>query len=633
MFSTQAARAPEVAPDSSFDEASRLEADSAPPTVGPRAWALLAATMAAGCAWVPTLAGPQIAAWRPWGLALATALGGLALWLIGRRTPPPPVERLLDDARHADLQQREAAWHARSAVSVEWHWSCDADLRINWVSPDLGSVLKLGIGPQELLGRCFWDVPLLGAPENGWPAVQALVQARRDWREVILPVRRQGRVPTWVSLSAKVRRDATGAFEGYDGVGRDVSEQRLAHLKLQDSEQRHELMSELSADWYWQTDEHHRLVHFGPILRALLGERADRALGRTHWEAFRYGASEAEWQQLQDDLGAGRPFRDLVFAIRRKGMHWVSLGGRPRHDAKGRVIGYHGVGRDITLDKRAERLLVQRNRDLTHLVDERTAALAQTNRDLEGFARHIAHELRTPIGHIAGLAELLRKRLDGRLTDQEREWLRLQEVAATEMSHTVTALLELARSTASELQIERVDLSLLARSVIAELPSMERVAEVLWVVQDGAVARCSSSMVRVVLINLLGNAAKFTRDMPAPRVEFGMREDGRSFYVQDNGAGFEEHQAQQLFQPFARLHTQKQFPGTGVGLSIVRRIVERHGGSIAAQGALGHGATFEFTLSPPPAAAPADVANEAANEAVVEEFGEVSGVIAGPASA
>ena len=169
------------------------------------------------------------------------------------------------------------------------------------------------------------------------------------------------------------------------------------------------------------------------------------------------------------------------------------------------------------------------------------------------------------------------------------------------MSHTVTALLELARSTSAALLLESVDLSALASSVIDDLPPLERRAPVQWIVEPGLTAHCSAALARVVLVNLLGNAAKFTRDVEAPRVEFGRadEEGGTTFVVRDNGAGFDAAHAATLFQPFVRLHRSEQFQGTGLGLSIVRRIVERHGGAIRASGEPGRGARFLFRFGPP----------------------------------
>ena len=506
------------------------------------------------------------------------------------------VERALGD--------RERRWQARMRLSADWHWETDTELRFSWVSRDLASLVKLGVQASDLVGRRIDAVPVFEAPEGGWAAlIERLVQ-HKPLLDLLLEVRRPGRLPVWVALNGRAHRDEQGRFAGYEGVGRDVTEQRLAYLKLAESERRHALMAELSVDWYWQTDAEHRIEQFGPVARDLLGDRADEALGMTRWALHPNGASDAEWAAHRSDLDARRPFRGLEYAVRQPGrsLRWIAIGGQPRFDARGEFIGYHGVGRDITLRKRAERVLLNRNQALERLVAERTAELEQSNSDLEAFSRQLAHELRTPIGQVAGLADLLKSRAWERLGDDEREWLRLQGQAAREMSHTVTALLELARSASTALLLEAVDLSALAQAVIEDLPWIERQSTIEWVIEPGLTAHCSEALARVVLSNLLGNAAKFTRDVAEPRIELsrgvGVGAGEGGFVVGDNGAGFDADRATTLFQPFVRLHRSEQFQGSGLGLSIVRRIVERHGGSVAAYGEPGKGARFAFRFGP-----------------------------------
>ena len=519
----------------------------------------------------------------------------------------PASSRFGSVAREVEvaLGDRERRWQARMRLSADWHWETDAEMRFSWVSHDLASLVKLGVQPGDLVGSRIDAVPLFAAPEEGWTAVNERMAQHKPMRELLLEVRRHGRVPVWVSLNGRAYRDAQGRFAGYEGVGRDVTEQRLAYLKLAESERRHALMAELSVDWYWQTDAEHRIEMFGPMARDLLGERANEALGQTRWALHPAGTGDEDWVAHRSDLDARRPFRNFEYAVRqpRRGLRWVAIGGQPRFDGQGVFIGYHGVGRDITLRKRAERVLLNRNQLLEHQVAERTAALEQSNRDLEAFSRQLAHELRTPIGQVAGLADLLRSKAWDRLAEDEREWLRLQGQAAREMSHTVTALLELARSASTALLLEPVDLSGLAQAVIEDLPWVERQSPIEWVVERDMGAQCSAALLRVVLSNLLGNAAKFTRDVTAPRIEFSRDAQG-GFAISDNGAGFDTARGATLFQPFVRLHHSEQFQGTGLGLSIVRRIIERHGGSVTAQGAPGRGATFRFRLGPVSAGEP-----------------------------
>ena len=517
----------------------------------------------------------------------------------------PAISRFGSVAREVEtaLGERERRWQARMRLSADWHWETDTGLCFTWVSRDLASLGKLGVQPSDLIGRRLDAVPLFAAPEGGWALVNERVAQRKALRDLVLEVRRPGRHSVWVVLNGRAHRDEAGQFAGYEGVGRDVTEQRLAYLKLAESEHRHALMAELAVDWYWQTDVEHRFEQHGPAALDVLGERAIEAVGQTRWGCHPEGASDAEWAAHRADLNAHRPFRGFEYAIRQpsRGLRWISIAGQPRFDARGAFIGYHGVGRDITLRKRAERVLLNRNQALERLVAERTAELEHSNRDLEAFSRQLAHELRTPIGQIAGLADLLKSRAWERLHDDEREWLRLQGQAAREMSHTVTALLELARSASTALLLEPVDLTALAQAVIEDLPWVERKAPIEWSIEPGLAAHCSAALARVALMNLLGNAAKFTRDMTEPRIEFSRDANAAEggFVIADNGAGFDAEHAATLFQPFVRLHRSEQFQGTGLGLSIVRRLVERHGGTVTAQGEPGRGARFAFRFAPP----------------------------------
>jgi PAS domain S-box-containing protein len=532
---------------------------------------------------------------------------------LGQASAPPSQFDVHAREIEVALGERERRWQSRMRLSADWHWETDAALVLNWVSQDLSSLVKLGVQPSDLIGHRLDDVPLFDPPEGGWSPVIERMAQRKALREVQIEVRRRGRSQVWVALNARAHFDDEGQFTGYEGVGRDITEERIAMLRLADSERRHAMMAELAADWYWQSDAQHHIVEVGPVARALVGDRIDQVIGRPRWEAFAEGASDAEWAAHRADLDAHRPFRGFEFSVRQSGqaLRWVSVSGLPRLDARQQFIGYHGVGRDITLKKRAERLLLTRNEQLERLVHARTAELEQSNRDLEAFARQLAHELRTPISQVVGLTDLLKSTAWERLLDTEREWLRLAGQSAREMSHTVTALLELARSTSTALLLEPVDLSALAASVIAELPWLERASPVQWAVEPGLEAHCSAPLARVVLTNLLGNAAKFTRDAADPRVSFERGDDG-AFVVRDNGAGFDAGQADALFQPFVRLHRADQFQGTGLGLSIVRRIIERHGGSISATGSPQRGASFVFRFTPARPAAAADDSRDVA---------------------
>jgi PAS domain S-box-containing protein len=512
----------------------------------------------------------------------------------------PPVsafDAVAEEVERA-LAERDRRWRARSTLSADWYWETDAQLRYDWVSDDLASSVKLGLQPQDLIGRRHDEVPFYAPPEGGWGPLNARLAMRQQLRDIEIEVRRPGRSPVWISISARARRDADGHFLGYEGIGRDVTERLLAYRRLRDSEQRYAVMVSLSADWYWETDAQHRFSFIGQPGLDLLDARALHALGARRWELMPDATTDAEWAAHRALLDQRRPFRDIELLLRAPGRpaRLVSVSGQPRDDEHGQFVGYHGVGSDITVRRQAEKLLLNRNARLERLVSERTAALEQVNRDLDAYSRQLAHELRTPISQVVGLSDLLRSRAWERLQDEEREWLLLQGKAGRTMSHTITALLDLARLGAAPLVLEPIDLSAMASGVIADLPWVERRAAVQWQVEAGLHTEACGPLMRVLLTNLLGNAAKFTRECPAPVVSFG-RDDRQVYYVQDNGVGFDPRQATQLFQPFTRLHDVASYQGTGLGLSIVRRIVERHGGSVRASGLPGAGARFEFRLA------------------------------------
>jgi len=245
-----------------------------------------------------------------------------------------------------------------------------------------------------------------------------------------------------------------------------------------------------------------------------------------------------------------------------------------------------------------------------HAVAERIAALERSNRELDAFARDLAHEIRTPIGQVEAIAELLLQH-NGTQSESDRgKWLQLQLSAAQRMRATLQELLDVARWSMAPMCLADVDLSALCDTLRGQLDASQHRAPIDWHIQPGMRLRCSASHIGLMMRNLLCNAVKYTRHARAPGIGVSLRHCSGlpAVVVEDNGAGFDQADAARLFQPFVRLHDQAEFEGTGLGLSLVKRIVERHGGRIRALGRPGHGARFEFMLGTPVAdcAAPLD---------------------------
>ena len=224
--------------------------------------------------------------------------------------------------------------------------------------------------------------------------------------------------------------------------------------------------------------------------------------------------------------------------------------------------------------------------------------LAQKNKELEAFSYSVSHDLRAPLRSIDGFSSALLEDYGGKLDEKGQEYLRRVRGATRRMGELIDDLLQLSKVGRAELQRRQVDLSAIAWGVVADLRRAAPHRQVQVAIQDGIVANADQRLLQVVLENLLGNAWKFTANIAEARIELGtaQQENVISYFVRDNGAGFDMSYAQKLFAPFQRLHSEAKFPGTGIGLATVHRIVERHGGRIWGEGIVDQGATFSWTL-------------------------------------
>ncbi|WP_211194364.1 sensor histidine kinase [Pyxidicoccus fallax] len=231
-------------------------------------------------------------------------------------------------------------------------------------------------------------------------------------------------------------------------------------------------------------------------------------------------------------------------------------------------------------------------------VAQRTQELTAANHELESFSYSVSHDLRAPLRAVDGFSQALMEDEGERISQEGQEHLRRLRAAATRMAQLIDDLLRLSRLTRAELRCEPVDLSALAREVADILQRSEPGRQVTFDIAPGLMTRGDARLLRVVLENLFGNAWKFTSQRSDARIAlFAESRDGRPHYcVRDNGVGFDMAYADKLFSPFQRLHRPDEFPGTGVGLATVQRIIRRHGGDISAEAVPGGGATFRFTL-------------------------------------
>ncbi len=325
----------------------------------------------------------------------------------------------------------------------------------------------------------------------------------------------------------------------------------------------------------------------------------------------KYGYSREEF--LRMDARALRPPEEVprLEACLRREAPGTREFGRWRHRLRdGREIVVEVVAHELRLDGRramfvcpvdvtalheAKAALRELNAQLERRVADRTAELEAANRELEAFDYSVAHDLRGPLAAVRGFAEALLLDCGAALGENGRGYVAQIARATDRMDELVGDLLQLSLVSRGQLQREDVDVAQLATEVIAAVRERHPGREVAARVAPGLAANADRRLLRIVLENLLCNAWKFTSRRAEARVEVGA--SGGALFVADNGAGFDPARAERLFTPFHRLHRQGEFPGTGIGLAIVQRIVQRHGGRVWAEGAPERGATLRFTLS------------------------------------
>ena len=254
---------------------------------------------------------------------------------------------------------------------------------------------------------------------------------------------------------------------------------------------------------------------------------------------------------------------------------------------------------EIALHKHAADMRLRENeRWLEQTLQHRTAALEAANRELEAFNYSVAHDLRAPLRGIDSFSQLLIERYSQRLDTEGVAYLNRVRAAASRMSQLIDALLSLAQVGRSELQPLDLDFSQLVQSAASEVAAANPGRSVPTVIAPGMRAYGDSRLLRIVVANLLENAWKFTARRQRPAVEVGPMQNTAlpTYYVRDNGAGFDPTYASRLFGAFQRLHPDREFPGTGIGLAIVQRVIARHGGTVWADSRPEQGATFYFTL-------------------------------------
>ena len=326
------------------------------------------------------------------------------------------------------------------------------------------------------------------------------------------------------------------------------------------------------------------------------GYRAEEIIGQ-HFSKFYTPEAAALGKpalELKKAAEQGR-FEEEGWRVRKDGSRfWASVVVTPLRDRTGQLRGFAKVTRDITERKQIEEQLERQRSELARSNTELIAA----NKELEAFSYSVSHDLRAPLRSIDGFSLALLEDYEEKLDAEGKDNLHRVRAATQRMGVLIDDLLDLSRVTRAGMKVQKVDLSVMGRAVAAELKNSQPGRRTEFHIQEGLEAHADSNLMRIALENLLENAWKFTSKRESARIEFGQTNNNgsRVYFVRDDGAGFDSARATRLFGAFQRFHDKNDFPGTGVGLATVQRIVQRHGGRIWAESVPGKGATFYFTL-------------------------------------
>jgi PAS domain S-box-containing protein len=494
----------------------------------------------------------------------------------------------------------------------------DTDLRFRFANANHLPIY--GIDPNAIIGKPLSECLSAEVWGEVAPRLQAALagetQRFEAWRQTVqgqpifisatyLPDLHEGEVKGLILEMIDIT-ERKQIEERVNGLNTELERRiRERSIELLESEQRFRLMVDnmrdysvffLDADGYitdW-TDSAQRMDGFSPT--EMLGRHYRRLFERSQEKnapehadrmlelASSCGQHEvSDWHHRKD--GSRYWAHSLLIALR---------------DDNGELRGFAKINRDMTDAKQLDDLLRNINDELEKRVVERTGQLLAANQDLEAFSYSVSHDLRSPLRHVASFVSLLQEHLGDQCDEVTTRYLGTIGTSARHMSQLIDGLLAFSRLGRAAVNIAPVDFNLLVGAVVAQLAHDTEGRSVDWVVApDLPVVQGDALLLREVWANLLGNAYKYTRQRERSRIEVGWSMDtvdGYTFYVRDNGVGFDTKYAQKLFGVFQRLHRASEFEGTGIGLALARRIVERHGGAICAESQLGVGSVFSFSL-------------------------------------
>ena len=514
--------------------------------------------------------------------------------------------RKLNAGLERRVEERTAELLAANASLVDFKHALDEQAIVAITDPD-GTITYANdqfceiskYSREELLGQTHRIVNSGYHPEAFFRELWETIGSGRTWQGEIRNRAKDGTI-YWVSTTIVPFLGPDGKPQQYIAIRTDISVRKRMEEALHESEERVRLAAEAADIAVWEWDLKTNELKWDARMFEIYGLPPNpdgRATYQDWTSAVLPAELAAQEARLQHTIATcGRDQRE--FRITRASDHAVRVIQASEMvitGADGKAERVVGINFDSTESKLAE----ERIRELNAVLESRAAALEAANKELEAFSYSVSHDLRAPLRAVDGFSRMVLTDYASKLDDEGRRMLGVIRSEAQRMGRLIDDLLAFSRLGRQTIEAARIDMHALAQEVCDELLALEPERQVRFELHPLPSALGTQSMIRQVWINLIGNALKFTKEREIAEIEIGATEaesGGRVYYVKDNGVGFDMRYAEKLFGVFQRLHNQQQFPGTGVGLALVQRIVQRHGGRVWAEAEVNHGATFYFTL-------------------------------------